>query len=80
MSTQVERNSARIEQISDQMAELPTRAEVSVLVGDAIRRNNRLLIEALANHTHNDDDGKAVSRVPPGIEPTGAAPGAQPPR
>ena len=63
------------------MDELPTRAEVGVLIDDAIRRNNRLLLEALANHTHNDGDGSAVFRVPPDIEPIGAVPGgAQPPR
>ena len=58
------------------LRELPTRAEVSILINEAITRNSRLLLEALDGHTHTDDG--VVFSIPPGIEPLGVAPAPSP--
>ena len=69
--------STRVEQLSREVEQLPTREEVRILVAEEIReeirRSNQQLLHALANHTH-DENGNAVFTVPPGSEPTGAVP------
>ena len=65
--------SIRVEQLSREVEQLPTRDEVRILVAEEIRRSNQQLLHALANHTH-DENGNAVFTVPPGSEPTGAVP------
>ena len=65
--------STRVEQLSREVEQLPTRDEVRILMAEEIRRSNQQLLHALANHTQ-DENGNAVFTVPSGSEPTGAVP------
>lgn len=70
--------STRVDHLSAELEQLPTRDEVRILIAEEIRRSNaelredlrrsnQQLLHALANHTH-DADGQALFAVPPGSE------------
>ena len=63
--------STRVDHLSAEVEQLPTRDEVRILIAEEvraeIRRSNQQLLHALANHTH-DADGQALFAVPPGSE------------
>ena len=75
-SAAIQHNTTRIDLLFELVRELPTRAEVSILISEAITRNSRLLLEALDGHTHTDDG--VVFSIPPGIERLGVAPSPSP--
>ena len=75
-SAAIQHNTTRIDLLFELVRELPTRAEVSLLISEAMARNSRLLLEALDGHIHTDDD--VVFSIPPGIEPLGVAPAPSP--
>ena len=75
-SAAIQHNTTRIDLLFELVRELPTRAEVSILINEAITRNSRLLLEALDGHTHTD--AGVVFSIPPGIESLGVAPAPSP--